>query len=526
MALSQRLDLRQSQSLVMTPQLQQAIKLLQFSNAELTEFVEGELEKNPLLEADEGERSFSEEASEDNVTAYEKAHDPDVKQTEREEGFSDEIVQDTLLQTSSENLPSLNDDPNDTDYENHWGSAGINDPNELGPSAIAEDYTSYKTSGGSDNFDHPDYNIDETASADKTLRQHLYEQLGVDFIGIQERLIGAHLIEMIDDTGYLLTDPSDLMASLDCTEEQISKVLCKLQHFDPPGVFARNLSECLALQLRDKDRLDPAMQTLIENLDQLANHQLDNLKKLCNVDDEDIVEMISEIKSLNPKPGLLFDPSIDQQIAPDVILRASPDGTWLVELNPDTLPKVLINNSYYAKVSKKQMLKPEKEYLNECIQSANWLVKSLHQRATTIIKVASEIVSQQDNFFRFGVQYLKPLVLRDVASAIDMHESTVSRVTNNKYISTPRGMLELKYFFSSSIASAAGGDALSAEAVKARIKTLIDSEEPNKILSDDRIVEILVSQGVDIARRTVAKYRDAMRIPSSVQRRRQKSIKI
>ena len=234
--------------------------------------------------------------------------------------------------------------------------------------------------------------------------------------------------------------------------------------------------------------------------------------------------MISEIKSLNPKPGLLFEPSIDQQIAPDVLLRASPDGTWLVELNPETLPKVLVNNSYYAKVSKKQMLKPEKEYLHECIQSANWLVKSLHQRATTIIKVASEIVSQQDNFFRFGVQYLKPLVLRDVATAIDMHESTVSRVTNNKYISTPRGMLELKYFFSSSIASV-GGDALSAEAVKAKIKALVDSEESNKILSDDRIVEILVGQGVDIARRTVAKYRDAMRIPSSVQRRRQNQLK-
>lgn len=526
MALSQRLDLRQSQSLVMTPQLQQAIKLLQFSNAELTEFVERELEKNPLLENDEGEQSYAEEASQDNVSAYENAQDAEVKSMGNEEGFSDEIIRDTLLQTSSENLPSFSDDPNDTDYDNNWASAGINEATEIRTDTSAENFSSHKTSGASSNFDNSDYNIDETASADKTLRQHLYEQLGVDFTNIQDRLIGSHLIEMIDDTGYLSTDPSDVMENLDCTEEQVNEVLDKLQHFDPPGIFARDLSECLALQLRDRNRLDPAMQKLLENLDQLAKHDLNNLKKLCGVDDEDIIEMISEIKSLNPKPGLLFEPSIDQQIAPDVLLRASPDGTWLVELNPETLPKVLVNNSYYAKVSKKQMLKPEKEYLHECIQSANWLVKSLHQRATTIIKVASEIVSQQDNFFRFGVQYLKPLVLRDVAAAIDMHESTVSRVTNNKYISTPRGMLELKYFFSSSIASAAGGDAHSAEAVKAKIKALVDSEESNKILSDDRIVEILVGQGVDIARRTVAKYRDAMRIPSSVQRRRQKSIKI
>lgn len=523
MALSQRQDLRQSQSLVMTPQLQQAIKLLQFSNNELSEFVDEELQKNPLLERDEGESSVTQEAAEDNISAYESAQVLEAVQSSSSDGFDEEVTKDTLSQTASEKLPDQNDDPNDIDYENNWSSASADHSDNSDSFSTPSISSSLTNNGGNSNFDSSEFNIDETASASKTLRQHLYEQLGLDLSDPQERLIGAHLIEMVDETGYFLGDSSDVSHILNCSQTQVDDTLAKLQHFEPAGVFARNLSECLRFQLRDKNRLDPAMDALLENLELLAQHKINDLKKLCNVDDEDIAEMVLEIRALDPKPGLIFEPNIEQTIAPDVLLKATPDGSWLVELNPDNLPKVLINNTYYANVSKKHLPKSDKDFLNDCAQSANWLVKSLHQRATTIVKVASEIVAQQDAFFRFGVQHLKPLVLRDVAEAISMHESTISRVTNNKYISTPRGMLELKYFFTSSIASAGGGEAYSAEAVKFKIKSLIDEEVAGKILSDDKIVEILHNHGMDIARRTVAKYRDALKIPSSVQRRRQKA---
>jgi RNA polymerase sigma-54 factor len=235
--------------------------------------------------------------------------------------------------------------------------------------------------------------------------------------------------------------------------------------------------------------------------------------------------MIAEIKSLNPKPGEAFEPPLDQPVVPDVLVRRGPDGGWAIELNSDTLPRVLVNNAYYSEVSGRTAKdKKAKEYLSDCLQSANWLVRSLHQRATTILKVATEIVRQQDRFLEHGVQYLRPLVLRDIADAIGMHESTVSRVTSNKFVATPRGIFELKYFFTASIASSGGGEAHSAEAVRDRIKRLIDAEPPSAVLSDDRIVELLRDDGVDIARRTVAKYREALRIPSSVQRRREKAM--
>ena len=524
MALSQRLDLRQSQSLVMTPQLQQAIKLLQLSNRELSDFVEDELEKNPMLERDEGESSTLQEANSDNMTAYDDAQANEANAQISTDEFGEEATEDTMVRTTAETLPEQNDDPNDVDYENNWGSASSENTANADNFGQTHNEWTNSGSGGNTSFDSHTFNIDETASDSKTLRQHLYEQLGIDCPDPKERIIGAYLIEMIDDTGYFLNDSSDLMETLGCSQLEIDNVFEKLQYFEPAGVFARNLSECLAFQLRDKNRLDPAMATLLDNLELIAQHKINELKKICNVDDEDMTEMIAEIRALNPKPGLIYEQAIEENIAPDVLMKETPDGAWVVELNPDNLPKVLINNTYHAKVSRKHLQKSDKEFINDCVQSANWLVKSLHQRATTIIKVASEIVSQQDAFFRFGVQHLKPLVLRDVAEVIGMHESTISRVTNNKYIATPRGMLELKYFFTSSIASAGGGDAFSAEAEKFKIKSLINEEPATKILSDDRIVELLKSHGIDIARRTVAKYRDALKIPSSVQRRRQKSL--
>jgi len=303
----------------------------------------------------------------------------------------------------------------------------------------------------------------------------------------------------------------------------VEKTLLTLQYLDPPGVFARSLSECLALQLRELDRLDPAMQALLDNLELLGKRDLAGLLRVCGVDQEDLIEMVAEIRALDPKPALAFDNAVAQPITPDVIMRAVPGGGWAIDLNTEALPRLIVNNRYHARISKTARKKEDRHYIDECFQSANWLVKSLHQRATTILKVSTEIVRQQDGFFAHGVQSLRPLILKDIADAIEMHESTVSRVTSNKYISSPRGIFELKYFFTPSIASSSGGAAHSAESVRQRIKALINDESPKAVLSDDKIVEKLIAEGMDIARRTVAKYRESLGIPSSVQRRRRKS---
>ncbi|HEY8538003.1 MAG TPA: RNA polymerase factor sigma-54, partial [Steroidobacteraceae bacterium] len=341
-----------------------------------------------------------------------------------------------------------------------------------------------------------------------------------------DRIIATHLLDLLDDSGYLVGDLAQVASVLNCDVARVEATLEKLQRLDPPGVFARNLKECLALQLRDRNRLDPAMAALLDNLDLLARRDIAGLMRVCGVGAEDIADMVAEIKTLNPKPGLAFDRTVLQPIVPDVLMRPAPGGGWIVELNQETLPRVLVNTQYYARISKAARNKAEKDFIVERFNAANWLVKSLHQRAQTILKVATEIVRQQDAFFRHGVRYLRPLVLRDIATAIEMHESTVSRVTTNKYLAAPHGIYELKYFFTSAIASASGGEAHSAEAVRARIRTLIESESPDQVLSDDKLVELLRKDGVDIARRTVAKYREAMRIPSSVQRRREKSLRL
>jgi RNA polymerase sigma-54 factor len=337
-----------------------------------------------------------------------------------------------------------------------------------------------------------------------------------------ERMIGQYLIDMVDEAGYLGGELGSVADKLGASPDRVAAVLERLQSFDPPGVFARNLTECLAIQLKDRDRYDPAMQALVQNLDLLAKRDMPALRKLCGVGDEDIADMIAEIRNLNPKPGLAFGSAAVQPIVPDVFVKAAPDGTWQVELNSDTLPRVLINQRYYAQISVTTRNDKDKAYLADCLQNATWLVRALDQRAKTILKVSTEIVRQQDAFFAHGVEHLRPLNLKTIADAISMHESTVSRVTANKYMATSRGIFELKYFFTSAIAAADGGEAHSAEAVRHRIKQMIDSETTRDVLSDDTIVDRLRDAGIDIARRTVAKYREAMRIPSSVQRRREK----
>jgi len=506
MALSQRLEFRQTQALVMTPQLMQAIKLLQLSNLDLAAYVEGELERNPLLER--------------------------VSEGPGEAGQPGEGAEAANGEAGAETVPG---EWGKTDVS---GSAAIEDSFDTGIENVFPDsaeaparpaqnepaaYSEW-AGVGSGGREDGDYNLEAFVSAEATLADHLGEQLALAIADPVQRMIGRHLIDLVDEAGYLAGDLEAVADRLGAPLGEIEAVLSTVQGFDPPGVCARNLSECLTIQLKEQDRFDPAMQALLAHLDLVARRDLPALRRICGVDDADLADMIAEIRRLNPKPGLAFGSAVVQPIVPDVFVRVAPDGGWAVELNSDTLPKVLVNQTYYTTVSKTAKNDGEKSYLAECLQTATWLMRALDQRAKTILKVSSEIVRQQDAFFAHGVQFLRPLNLKTVADAISMHESTVSRVTANKYMATSRGIFELKYFFTSSINASDGGEAHSAEAVRHRIKQLIDAESAQDVLSDDTIVERLREAGIDIARRTVAKYREAMRIPSSVQRRREKHV--
>ena len=508
MALSQRLNLRQTQAPVMTPQLQQAIKLLQLSNLELASFVEGELEQNPLLEREEPSGELDDLGSPVEGDA-ENAGDE----------YSDGPEPADVSELTQREAASESDAPLDTDYENVWAD-------DYQPAAASADTLSpasesaFSSSGsGGRSFDGPDVG-DLAVGLAPSLREHLIAQLNVDCTDQSELLIGQALIDSLNDDGYLTTTVEALADQLGCMSADIENVLVKLRRFEPIGVFARDLADCFALQLAERDRLDPAMQAFLDNLDLMAKHDIGALQSVCGVDREDITDMIAELKLLNPNPGAAFHQELTQWVAPDVFVRTKPKGGWIIELNSETLPRVLVNRHYYTEISAQKLSSDDKRYMQESLQTAQWLVKALDQRANTILKVATEIVRQQDAFFQKGVAHLRPLVLNDVAQVVEMHESTVSRVTANKYVMTPRGLFELKYFFTTAIGATESGQFHSSESVRYQIKELINAETSKNVLSDDRIVEILRSDGVDIARRTVAKYRDALHIPSSVQRRR------
>lgn len=504
-------------SLVMTPQLQQAIKLLQLSNLDLKAYVEQELEQNPMLEKDDGGDDATAPSDPPALESSVDSIDDDGEGWDEVGGAPE--MPDSMDLSSTESMPDIGETPLDTDYENVW----TDEAPAAAPSMNGEAFANWGGGGGG-SFEENDFSVEQTLCQQPSLHDHLRDQLNIDIPDPVDRMIGIHLIDMVDEAGRLTGDLADVSQLLNCGLERVEATLQKLQSFDPPGVFARGLTECLALQLRELNRLDPIMQTLLDNLDLYSKRDFAGLKKLCGVDGDELAEMMDEIKHLNPKPGLVFDHNVVGHVIPDVIIRPDGKSGWHVELNPDALPKVLVNQLYHARVRHEARTKNEKAYISEHLQTANWLVKSLAQRATTILKVATEIVRRQDAFLVHGVQHLRPLILRDIAEAIDMHESTVSRVTNNKFMVTPRGTYELRYFFTTAISNSEGGLAHSAEAVRFRIKQLIDNEKPDGVLSDDKIVEILCNEGVDIARRTIAKYREAMHIASSVQRRREKSI--
>ncbi len=487
MAMAPKLQQKQTQSLVMTPQLQQAIKLLQLSNIELAAFVEEQLESNPLLERGTGDENRREE-----VAAAKEAL----------EEYSELSMDAPTLAEKSLDAPA--------DVIHEQSSAA-----DVGGSV------DWSKSGSGGSFSNSgEYNIIENTEAEKTLHEHLHDQLVVDIKDPTERLIGTYLIEHVDDNGYLRISVEESAERLGVSENRVHSVLTQVQCFEPTGVAARDLRECLILQLREKNALDDHMFALLDNLQLLAKHDLSKLAKICDLSKDALMERIAALKALSPKPGLAYGGSMAAAIEPDVAVRETAQGGWAVELNADTLPRVLVNNRYFAEVCGPNADDDTRTFMTECQQNASWLVKSLDQRARTILKVATEIVKQQDMFFAYGVDHMRPLNLKTVADAIEMHESTVSRVTSNKFMNTPRGIFEFKYFFTAGISSLDGGEDISAEAVRHKIKILISEETENTVKSDDKLVQMLRAQGIDIARRTVAKYRESLGIPSSVERRR------
>lgn len=529
MALTPRLDLRQSQQLVMTPQLQQAIKLLQLSNLELSDYVTEEVEKNPFLEVGEADTSGGTDGGEQGGTQTDDgmregsgSDDSGGYDADGNDGLiaSDKSIE-SGLDTSNTSDSALDANMDTNIYNNDAAPDRADTSGGLSSGLTYEGGGTIKGSGGG--FD--ERGLDQTLEGEENLHDYLARQMAVLYEGAAERLVATHIIDAVDEAGYVPAGVcGDIADRLGADEGAVEGILAGLQTLEPSGVCARSLSECLAIQLKDQDRYDPAMQALIENLELLAKREMTTLKRLCGVDQEDMTDMIHEIRALDPKPGLAFGGIDVQPVVPDIFIHKSPAGTWVVELNSDTLPKVLVNSQYVSELDGLGENKEAKAFVTDCMSNANWLVKALDQRARTILKVSTALVKKQQQFFEHGVRFLKPLTLKDIAEEIDMHESTVSRVTNNKFLSCPRGMFELKYFFTSSISAADGGDAHSAESVKYRLKELIDAEEPKKILSDDKLVVMMKAEGIDIARRTVAKYREAMKIPSSVQRRRQKNM--
>jgi RNA polymerase sigma-54 factor len=484
MGLGPSLSIRQSQQLVLTPQLTQAIKLLQLSNLELEAFIAEEIAKNPLLEGrqDEPDEQPAGDfiADEDGGGGEEAPDDPGA---------------DNLIMGQAED-----DRPLDRDWESE--------------ALETDSYNDVMTSSGSDEA----FDFDRIQYSAASLSEHLLDQLH-SYSG-REGELARVIAQALDETGYLAVPLAEIAQLADEPIATVDAALSIVQGLEPAGVGARSLAECLALQAKAADRYDPAMARLIDNLDLLSKGRTNDLKRICGVDDEDLADMIRELRAYDPKPGCQFSASAAEDVTPDVFIRKLRAG-YAVELNQATLPRLLVNRRYYQELKQGPQDKASRAWLSECLQSANWLVKALDQRARTIVKVVSEIVKRQQGFFDKGVAAMKPMTLREVAEAIEMHESTVSRVTSNKYLLCDRGLFELKYFFGSGVTSAEG-DGAAAEAVKSEIKALIDAE--SEILSDDAIAGLLNGKGFNVARRTVVKYREAMGIGSSIQRRRLRKI--
>ena len=491
MALGPRLDLRQTQSLVMTPQLRQAIQLLQYSNLEANQFLDNELLKNPLLE-----RLYTPENTPQATVDPPAPPPPEMP--------------DATSFASAGMMPGAENAPLDIDVTNMYDS-GTN-----------ADFYGNSASG----MDEDGWNGIEAIEGQKpNLREHLEQQARLAFHTPQERVIAAAMIAVLDPSGRIGEPPEAVAAALGLALAEVERVRGKMLRFDPTGVFARDLAECLGAQLAELNRLDPAMAALLANLEMLARREMRALQEVCGVDAGDLAEMVAEIRRLDPKPGARFTQEPLRPLIPDVLMRPMPIqadglGEWMLEINPETMPRLLIRRGFHARMAASAS-RETRSFLSEQLQGAAWLVKALESRAHTILRVSGEIVRRQDGFFRHGISHLRPLTLREVAAEVGLHESTVSRVTSNKSIATPRGIFELKFFFTTALAGA-DGQTHSAETVRHRVGQIIVAESPKNILSDDAIAALLQKEGIDIARRTVAKYREALRIPGSAQRKREK----
>lgn len=493
MAISPRLEIKQSQSLLMTQQLRQAINLLQLNNLELNEFIETELERNPLLE----------------------------REDEHLNSFNDEEKQPSIdnINTEQSSTSSPEEFMSDIGYDQTFDDFGSD--SEGYQTEINSDWYEYNKFKDHQNIDDDFDFLQERISSSKSLYRHIEEQIEITFKSETDKIIAHILTEQLDAAGYFRGNTSEIAQQLKCSPQRINIILSKMQQFEPSGIFAKNLSECLKIQLQDINRYDPSIAILVENLPLLADGKIKELQKKCSASLEDIQSMILDIKSLNPKPAHGWDYDINPYIIPDVFVRRKKDGSYHIELNHNSLPKILINHRYYSDLSNSD--KAAKRFLKEHLSSANFLIKALHQRATSLLRVSEELVRTQQDFFNYGIEKLKPLSLKDIAYNLEMHESTVSRITSNKYIHTPNGIFELKFFFSAAANSYIGQDDVSTLSIKHKIKQIINNEDKEKILSDDKISELLSNEGIKIARRTIAKYREALGIPSSAERKRMAS---
>ena len=494
MQLSASHNMRQKQSLVMTPQLQQAIRLLQMTNLDLTQYLENECSENPFLEVD-----LDEEA---NTTLPKDS-------TEQENSDKPESLSSSEIDNALSDGSAMVDDPAaNTDYENRFET----------------ELTDFRTpSSSSSQNDDYDYISSSVANNPISLQEHVFRQIDLKFSDTNERIVAHAYTENLQPSGWLNTDAASIAALCGITVDFSEAVLASLQGFEPAGLFARDLKECLLIQANDKGVLTNQFKALLENLDLLAKGQFESLQRKLKCNKETLVEQIKLLRSFNPKPGERFDQNFQQITAPDLMVRKSENG-WTVDLNRSNLPTIYINSEYADDVSAKSRTDEASEYAAQAIASARWLKRAVAKRNSTTLKVGSEIIRRQTAFLEKGLDYLKPLSLKDIAEEVKMHESTISRVTSGLLINTPRGTFPLKSFFSISIDTDQPGIETSAAAVRNLIKTIIHDEDSRKPLSDESLAEIISDKGVKLARRTVAKYRELMKIPSSSERRRRAKV--
>ena len=489
------IQLRLGQHLTMTPQLQQAIKLLQLSTLDLKQEIQEALDSNLMLETEE-EGSRREEDASDN-------------------GGSDEQP------NGAASDQALNDPNNETEVKIEADSM----PNELPVDTVWDDiYDSVMPASGAGPAGDDGHDFLNQQSSGETLRDHLVWQMQLTPFSPSDLAIAEAILDGVSDDGYLTTLLEDIVDSMDDPEieiEEVEAVLHRVQAFDPPGVAARDLRECLLIQLRQMPEgfewRDAAIELVEHNFDLLASQDETQMRRRLKLDSDDLMAVIHLIRSLNPRPGTSIANQAPSYIEPDVFVYKH-NNQWRVELNPEAAPRLRVN-AEYAGMIRRADNSADNVTLKNHLQEARWFLKSLQSRNDTVLRVASRIVDFQRNFFEYGEEAMKPLVLRDIAEALEMHESTISRVTTQKYMYTPRGTFEFKYFFSSHVSTASGGEA-SATAIRALIKKLIGAEKPNKPLSDNKIASILADQGINVARRTVAKYRESMAIPPSNERKR------